>query len=641
MSISGWIVGCCGFLGVICGIFLVAIAGIITGVLGYFLSKKCAETIRDSEEALYILIFGFVFFLDWYAFIGSSLVFTLSWSWLIFSIILMLGIGLVSSFLLIAERITFPGNLRSKNLGYKIAMVISVSGFFGFFFFSFLWSPEINLTSFTREERAAWWAKEKIMPPKASAGDAREGLRKIQEARPKEFSPYFMGIGYWKAKNTRKASEHFNKYVKSLPEGEWFFFEALTKYLSSDYPSAIRDFRAMGEWEFMVASRLRHDPMKLIEDRFGDHLNRRDLARISDENFSTLEKITKLLRLRKTPSLSYPNLSYSDVKKTVKLLAGDLEASLDKDLITIVKARAPELKVPPVKIALGFYRFAFIVFLTLMYTGNAIMRDYMVPGKKFDKKFEEIKARFWENGKKIYAWVLRARKRIWKQKICEVVFQWHQRYFWRNVWARKIAAKIRDLELRPGLFTHEIEKITNRSFPLDVLFAWYYWRKVQSIVVLDRLTSEERKDIKSLEKAVNRLSALLVKQVDEETFDIVMALRRKNKEFTEKYLKGEKNYVECRVALFEVIDELRVIQEIFQEGTSQYTHYDFLGLKPGVLNNGDLKEAYRVIMLAIHPDRHSNNRYLTELSQRVTQAYNTLKDPEKKELYDQMMGFKF
>lgn len=644
MSMFGWFVGCCGWGGIILVIFLVAIAGVFTGILGYFLSKKCAETTLDSEEALYISIFGLVLFLDWYAFIGSSLLYTLSWGWIIFSIILISGIGLVSSFLLIAERITFSGNLRSKNLGYKIAMVISVSGFFGFFFFSFLWSPEINLTSFTREERAAWWAKEKIMPPKASAGDAREGLKKIQEARPEEFSPYFMGLGYWKAKNTRKASEYFNKYMKSLPEGEWFFFEALTKYLSSDYPSAIRDFRAMGEWEFVVVSRLKYDAMKILDDDFGDHLNDRDLKRISSHNLFHLKRIRELVSLtkpKKRKNFAIKGKIPSDIKVTINSIMIDLVPRLDADLMEIVKARAPELKVPPVKTTPRFYWFSLVVFLTMMYAGNFVMRDYVAAGKKFDKEFIWIKAWFLREEKRARGWILHAGKKFWEWKICERVFQWHQRYFWRNVWARKIAAKIRDLELRPGLFTHEIEKITNRRFPLDVLSAWYYWRKVQSVVVLDRLTSEERKDIKSLEKAVNRLSALLVKQVDEETFDIVIALRGKNKELTEKYLKGEMNYVECRVALFEVIDQLRIIQDIFQEGTSQYTHYDFLGLKPGALNNGDLKESYRAIMLAIHPDRHSNNRYLTELSQRVTQAYNTLKDPEKKELYDQMMGFKF
>ena len=61
-------------------------------------------------------------------------------------------------------------------------------------------------------------------------------------------------------------------------------------------------------------------------------------------------------------------------------------------------------------------------------------------------------------------------------------------------------------------------------------------------------------------------------------------------------------------------------------------HYDILGVSKEA-SEQEIKKAYRSLSLEFHPDRNSSAE-ATEKFQEISQAYETLSDPQKKEEYD-------
>ena len=62
-------------------------------------------------------------------------------------------------------------------------------------------------------------------------------------------------------------------------------------------------------------------------------------------------------------------------------------------------------------------------------------------------------------------------------------------------------------------------------------------------------------------------------------------------------------------------------------------YYSILELKPGA-SPEDIKKSYRRLSLANHPDRNPNDAKATEKFQKISEAYQVLEDPVKKQQYD-------
>lgn len=67
-------------------------------------------------------------------------------------------------------------------------------------------------------------------------------------------------------------------------------------------------------------------------------------------------------------------------------------------------------------------------------------------------------------------------------------------------------------------------------------------------------------------------------------------------------------------------------------------YYDILGISKSC-SQDDIKKAYRVKAMENHPDRNPDDKCATERFQKITEAYNILGDPEKRNKYDNGYDF--
>ncbi len=67
---------------------------------------------------------------------------------------------------------------------------------------------------------------------------------------------------------------------------------------------------------------------------------------------------------------------------------------------------------------------------------------------------------------------------------------------------------------------------------------------------------------------------------------------------------------------------------------TQRDYYEILGIDRGA-GEDEIKSAYRKLALKFHPDRNPNDRAAEEKFKEATEAYEILKDPQKRQAYDQ------
>ena len=62
-------------------------------------------------------------------------------------------------------------------------------------------------------------------------------------------------------------------------------------------------------------------------------------------------------------------------------------------------------------------------------------------------------------------------------------------------------------------------------------------------------------------------------------------------------------------------------------------YYEILGI-PHTANLNDIKKAYHKLALKWHPDKNQNNSDCTEMFRKISEAYEVLSDPSKRDHYD-------
>ena len=62
-------------------------------------------------------------------------------------------------------------------------------------------------------------------------------------------------------------------------------------------------------------------------------------------------------------------------------------------------------------------------------------------------------------------------------------------------------------------------------------------------------------------------------------------------------------------------------------------YYDILGISKNATVN-DIKKSYRKLAIKFHPDKNPGNSEAEEKFKQISEAYEVLSDPKKREIYD-------
>jgi len=602
--------------GIVGGLILIVVMGLVYGIIIFFIEGGIDQRWESSTKnwiliglaAVVLLPFPFIF-----------------WGITTKNVVRFLGIGIINffvQFVFVGFCLSdeFPFYIKEKDFFSKVVLVLTAS-IIWMFAFEGLYNYKEKMQLLKPQQRINF-SKEEIRQ-----GTGGEYAIKALNNDPDR--KYFIALDHINQGKNHAAGESLREYVLNKftgieKEKELFFWLGIVDCLQGKYKSAVEKFRKAKESHLVLAS-LFADGNNFNEQTFLDLAKGLHSRASFSEGF--LGEIRSLCEdrwkreaeVKSTSDLALIMVRLDELEKKINIGSDsaskkkEKRADIQNKILGFVKEviyknvpEFPETNYGPLLRNAGILLYmAGFIFLLSMFMAIAILQ----------KRVDSIA--IWYPIRKVFG-----------------------KLSWHSSKAREISVRIALLEKEKGVFSREIRKVQQTSFPFDLILAVWYLKRAEKTAKIWDISSQEKEDIEFIAKEVRMLVGKLIPQGNEETLAVIQGLRNKAVEIFDSYRKTRQGYARARESLLGVLSELAIVGDILEvrKGSEQITGYQMLGVSDDS-SSAEIKKAWREIMLVIHPDCNSGKEHLAALASSVNGFYEILSNPTRREAYDTQMNF--